>query len=57
MTNLLHQTVKIEGDGLQLLTLLDGQRDRASLAAELNVSTAEIDEGLTRLARLAVLES
>ena len=57
MTNLLHQSVKIEGDGLQLLTLLDGQRDREALAAELNVSAAEIDEGLTRLARLAVLES
>jgi methyltransferase-like protein len=57
LTNLLHQSVRVEGDGLQLLSLLDGQRDRETLAMELKVSTAEIDEVLARLARLAVLES
>ena len=57
LTNLLHQSVKVEGDAQQILSLLDGQRDREALAAELQLSTADIDEVLAGLARLALLES
>jgi hypothetical protein len=57
VTNLLHDAVKIEGQGERLLSLLDGRRTRADLAAELNASPANIDEALTKLARLALIEA
>jgi methyltransferase-like protein/2-polyprenyl-3-methyl-5-hydroxy-6-metoxy-1,4-benzoquinol methylase len=57
VTNLLHQTVKVEDDALRLLHLLDGQRDRKALAAELGLSEARIEDGLAQLARSALLES
>jgi methyltransferase-like protein len=57
VTNLLHDAVKIEGQGERLLSLLDGRRTRADLAAELNASPADIDEALAKLARLALIEA
>jgi methyltransferase-like protein len=57
LTNLLHQAVRVEGQGERLLSLLDGQRTRAQLAAELNASSAEIDEALAKLTRLALIEA
>jgi hypothetical protein len=57
LTNLLHHAVKVEGQGERLLTMLDGQRTRAELAAELNASLAEIDEALRKLTRLALIEA
>lgn len=57
LTNLLHQPVKVEGDGLRLLSMLDGRRSRVELAAELQASPAEIDEALKHLASLALLEA
>jgi methyltransferase-like protein len=57
LTNLLHQAVKVEGQGERLLSLLDGQRTRTELAAELNASPVEIDEALAKLTRLALIEA
>ena len=57
VTSLLHEAVKVEGQGERLLSLLDGRRARAELAAELNASLAEIDEALAKLARLALIEA
>ena len=57
VTNLLHQTVKAEGDALRMLTLLDGQRSRAGLAEELHLSPAEVEATLAQIARLALLEA
>ena len=48
LTNLLHRAVRVEGQGERLLSLLDGQRTRAELAAELNASVGEIDEALAK---------
>jgi SAM-dependent methyltransferase len=69
LTNLRHASVRIEDDlGRRLVTLLDGTRDRASLAAQLRAFLldrgepvpAELAEALDRslqgLARLALLE-
>ena len=42
MTNLRHASVRIEDDlGRRLVTLLDGTRDRAALAAELRTFLVE----------------
>jgi methyltransferase-like protein len=57
ITNLLHQSVKVEGDGLRLLSLLDGERTRGELAQELSATCSEIDRALAELARLALLET
>jgi methyltransferase-like protein/2-polyprenyl-3-methyl-5-hydroxy-6-metoxy-1,4-benzoquinol methylase len=57
LTNLIHQSVKVEGDGLQLLSLLDGKRNRGDLARELRASPEEIDQALAHLAALALLEA
>jgi hypothetical protein len=57
VTSLIHETVRVEGQGERLLFLLDGRRTRADLAAELNASFADIDEGLAKLARLALIEA
>jgi methyltransferase-like protein len=57
LTNLVHQAVKVEGQGERLLSLLDGRRTRTELAAELNASLAEIDEALGKLTRLALIEA
>jgi protein-lysine methyltransferase-like protein len=69
VTNLRHVGVRVEDDlGRRLLTLLDGTRDRAALAAELRAFLVErgepvpddLSEGLDRslqgLARLALIE-
>ena len=69
VTNLRHTSVRIEDElGRRLVTLLDGTRDRAALAAELRAALLErgepvpddLAEGLERslkgLARLALLE-
>ena len=69
MTNLRHASVRIEDDlGRRLVTLLDGTRDRAALAAELRAFLVErgdpvpadlpeaLDRSLQGLARLALLE-
>jgi SAM-dependent methyltransferase len=48
VTNLRHQSVRIEDDlGRSLVTLLDGTRDRAALAAELRAFLAARDEPMT----------
>jgi methyltransferase-like protein/SAM-dependent methyltransferase len=57
LTNLLHQSVRVEGDGLRLLCLLDGKRNRGELAQELKASPEEIDQALAQLAALALLEA
>ena len=57
VTNLLHESMGMEGDGLRLLALLDGHRNRAQLAADWPATPAEIDEALGRLTRLAFLEA
>jgi methyltransferase-like protein/SAM-dependent methyltransferase len=57
LTNLIHQSVKVEGDGLQLLARLDGKRNRGDLARELRASPEEIDQALAHLAALALLEA
>ena len=69
VTNLRHASVRIEDDlGRRLVTLLDGTRDRAALAAELRAFLAErgdpvpadlaesLERSLQGLARLALLE-
>ena len=57
LSNLVHNAIKVEGQGERLLSLLDGRRTRADLAAELNASLADIAEGLAKLARLALIEA
>ena len=70
VTNLRHASVRIEDDlGRRLVTLLDGTRDRAALAAELRTHLLDqgrpvpadladsLDRSLQGLARLALLES
>jgi methyltransferase-like protein len=57
LTSLVHEAVKVEGQGERLVSLLDGRRTRADLAAELNASLAEIDEALEKLTRLALIEA
>jgi methyltransferase-like protein len=70
VTNLRHASVRIEDDlGRRLVTLLDGTRDRAALAAQLRSHLldqgrpvpADLADGLERslqgLARLALLET
>jgi methyltransferase-like protein len=57
VTSLLHQAVKLEGQGERLLSLLDGRRTRADLAAEMNGSLSEIEEALAKLTRLALIEA
>jgi methyltransferase-like protein/2-polyprenyl-3-methyl-5-hydroxy-6-metoxy-1,4-benzoquinol methylase len=57
VTSLIHESVRIEGQGERLLSLLDGRRTRAELAAELNASLAEIDEALAKLAQRALIEA
>jgi hypothetical protein len=69
VTNLRHTRVRIEDDlGRRLVTLLDGTRDRAALAADLRAFLADrgdpvpddlanaLDRSLEGLARLALLE-
>jgi hypothetical protein len=69
VTNLRHASVRIEDDlGRRLVTLLDGTRDRAALAADLRAFLADrgdpvpadladaLDRSLEGLARLALLE-
>ena len=57
VTSLIHDAVKVEGQGERLLSLLDGRRTRADLATELNASLADIDEGLEKLARRGLIEA
>ncbi|MGZ6674009.1 MAG: methyltransferase regulatory domain-containing protein [Solirubrobacteraceae bacterium] len=70
VTNLRHASVRLEDDlGRRLVTLLDGTRDRAALAAELRTHLLDqgrpipadladsLDRSLQGLARLALLES
>ena len=70
VTNQRHASVRIEDDlGRRLVTLLDGSRDRAALAAELRSFLAEngrpvpddladsLERSLQGLARLALLET
>jgi SAM-dependent methyltransferase len=70
VTNLRHASVRIEDDlGRRLVTLLDGSRDRAALAAELRTYlldqgrpvpedlAASLERSLQGLARLALVES
>jgi len=57
VTSLIHEAVKVEGQGERLLSLLDGRRTRAELAAEINASPAEIDEALAKLTGLALIEA
>ena len=70
VTNLRHASVRIEDDlGRRLVTLLDGTRDRAALAAELRTHLLDqarpvpddladsLERSLQGLARLALLES
>jgi hypothetical protein len=57
LTNLLHQSVKVEGAGPRLLCLLDGRRNREQLAADLPAGPDEIDAALAQFARLALLEA
>jgi methyltransferase-like protein len=57
VTSLIHEAVRVEGQGERLLCLLDGRHTRSHLAAELNSSLADIDEALGRLARLALIEA
>jgi methyltransferase-like protein/ubiquinone/menaquinone biosynthesis C-methylase UbiE len=57
LTNLLHQSVKVEGIGLRLLCLLDGRRNREQLSAEMPASPDEIEAALAQFARLALLEA
>jgi hypothetical protein len=69
VTNLRHTSVRIEDDlGRRLVTLLDGSRDRAALAADLRAFLANrgdpvpadladaLDRSLEGLAGLALLE-
>lgn len=69
VTNLRHASVRVEDDlGRRLVTLLDGTRDRAALAADLRAYLADqgrpvpgdlaaaLDRSLEGLARLALLE-
>jgi hypothetical protein len=69
VTNLRHASVRIEDDlGRRLVTLLDGTRDRAALAADLRAFLAErgrpvpddladsLERSLRGLAQLALLE-
>ena len=69
VTNLRHASVRIEDElGRRLVTLLDGTRDRAALAAELRACLVErgepvpddlaggLERSLQGLARLALLE-
>jgi hypothetical protein len=62
IATLRHTTVRVEdGTAQQLLLLLDGTRDRAALRAELSaaasreIDAAELEDALTKLARLALL--
>ena len=70
VTNLRHASVRIEDDlGRRLVTLLDGTRDRAALAAELRTHLLDqgrpvpddladsLERSLQGLARLALLQS
>ena len=70
VTNLRHASVRIEDDlGRRLVTLLDGTRDRAALAAQLRTHLRDqgrpvpadladsLERSLQGLARLALLES
>ena len=56
LTNLLHQSVKVEGDALRILAMLDGTRNREELAREQGSGIAELDEVLTNFASMALLE-
>jgi methyltransferase-like protein/ubiquinone/menaquinone biosynthesis C-methylase UbiE len=56
VTSLIHETVKVEGQGERLLSLLDGRHTRADLAAEMNGSLSEIEEALAKLTRSALIE-
>jgi hypothetical protein len=70
VTNLRHASVRIEDDlGRRLVTLLDGTRDRAALAAQLRTHLLDqgrpvpadladsLERSLQGLARLALLET
>jgi hypothetical protein len=55
-STLAHEGLRVEDGGAKrLLEALDGTRNRAALALELNVSLAEIEDGLAKLARLPIL--
>jgi SAM-dependent methyltransferase len=56
VTNARHQDIRLEDDAARrLLALLDGTRDRDSLAGELEVTHSELDDALRRLADLSLL--
>ena len=57
VTSLRHQVVHLEDDiSRRLLRALDGTRDRAALARELAVESAELERALHAFVRLALLE-
>jgi methyltransferase-like protein/SAM-dependent methyltransferase len=56
LTNVLHQTVKLESGTRKLVALLDGTRDRRQLAHELNTDPQEVDQALHTLSAMALLE-
>jgi hypothetical protein len=56
ITTLRHRSVAVEGElSWRLLTLLDGTRDRETLAREINCSREELDAQLGALGRHAIL--
>ena len=58
VTSLLHTNVKLEDEGAkQLLALLDGTRNRAALCDQTGATAAELEDGLTALARLGLISA
>jgi SAM-dependent methyltransferase len=56
ISSLLHANVRLEGElEPRLLSLLDGTRDRAALASELDAPPEQVEKSLTRLAALGLL--
>jgi SAM-dependent methyltransferase len=57
VTTLLHSSLEVGDErGRRLIGLLDGSRDRAALAAEIDRPAEELERSLEGLARAAVLE-
>ncbi len=57
ITNLRHASVEVPDElGRRLITLLDGTRDRAALARELQRPADELERSLEGLTRIALLE-
>jgi hypothetical protein len=57
VSSLLHVNARLEGElEPRLLGLLDGTRDRHSLMRALSSPAEQVEQGLTRLASLGLLE-